>query len=194
LVLVITSAKDEYPRVAMNASDLLTTGEAARLLRSSRAQVADLCLRGLLPYVKVGAQRRVRRADVEALIQPGLNRDQMESLWLHRAVAGKVVANPPALLAAAAINLRRLRRLHPEGASWEWLDRWQVVLDDGVEAVLDALTSSSAYAIELRHTSPFAGILTEHERRTVLNAYAESRQDRARPLRFEKLVQILRTV
>ena len=180
--------------MTIGAQDLLTTGEAARLLRSSRAQVTDLCLRGLLPYVKVGSQRRVRRADVEAFIEPGLSRAQMESLWLHRAVAGKVVQNPPALLAAASINLRRLRRLHPDGPEWDWLDRWQAVLDDGVEAVLDVLTSSGQYAVELRTMSPFAGILSESERRVVLDAYAESRRDRARPMRPEKLERILRTV
>jgi excisionase family DNA binding protein len=178
----------------MATQDLLTTGEAARLLRSSRAQVVDLCLRGLLPYVKVGIQHRIRRADVEALIEPALTREQMELLWLHRAVAGKVVQNPAAVLAAAAINLRRLRRFHPEGRAWDWLDRWDATLDDGVEAVLDALTSSAQYAIELRTTSPFAGILSEEERSVVLSAFAESRRDRARSMRPEQLEQVLRTV
>jgi excisionase family DNA binding protein len=194
LVLVLRVREREYPRVTIGAQELLTTGEAARLLRASRAHVTDLCLRGLLPYVKVGTQRRVRRADVEAFIEPSLTREQMESLWLHRAVAGKVVHDPPVLLAAAAINLRRLRRLHPDGETWEWLDRWGAVLDDGVEAVLDALTSSARYAVELRSASPFAGILCETERRTVLDAFADSRRDRARPMRPEKLEEILRSV
>jgi excisionase family DNA binding protein len=194
LVLELTAPEREYPRVTMGAEALLTTGEAARLLQSSRAHVADLCLRGLLPHVKVGVQRRVRRADLEALIQSGLTRAQLESLWLHRSVAGKLVANPPVVLAAAAINLRRLRRLHPEGRAREWLVRWDAVLDDGVEAVLDALTSSAEYAIELRSVSPFAGVLSEVERRTVLAAYAESRRDRARPMGPEKLEQVLRSV
>jgi hypothetical protein len=144
--------------------------------------------------VKVGVQRRVRRADVEALIEPALTRDQSELLWLHRAVAGKVVANPPAVLAAAAINLRRLRRMHPEGRADQWLDRWDAILDEGAESVLDALTSSAEYAVELRRTSPFAGVLSERERQTVLVAYAESRRDRARPMRPEKLEQVLRSV
>jgi excisionase family DNA binding protein len=178
----------------MHTGDLVTTGQAAILLRSSRAHVVDLCLRGLLPFVRVGGQRRIRRSDVEALIQPSLTREQLEALWLHTALAGKVVANPPALLAAAAINLRRLRRMHPEGRAWDWLDRWEATLDEGVEAVLDALTSSAEYAIELRITSPFAGILSECERRQVLDAFAESRRDRARPMRPEKLEQVLRTV
>lgn len=184
----------QYPRVTSRTGDLVTTGQAAILLRSSRAHVVDLCLRGLLPYVRIGGQRRIRRSDVEALIEPRLSRDEVASLWLHRAVAGKVVSNPPAVLAAASINLRRLRRLHPEGHSWEWLDRWAAVIEDGAEAVLEALTSSAEYAIELRRTSPFAGILTETERRTVLEAYAASRRDHARAMRRDQVEQVLRSV
>jgi excisionase family DNA binding protein len=173
---------------------LLSIGEAAILLRSSRRQVTDLCAHGLLPYVSVGTQRRLRRTDVEALIRPALSRTEAEQLWLHRAIAGKFVANPAALLAAAAINLRRLRRLHPGGRSWEWIDRWQAVLDEGPEAVLDVLTSSAGYAVDLRATSPFAGILSEVERRAVLGAFAETRREQARPLRAEILERVLRVV
>jgi hypothetical protein len=53
-----------------------------------------------------------------------------------------------------------------------WLDRWQDTLDDRVEAVLDALTSREPRAVELRQNSPFAGVLTETERRAVLAAFA----------------------
>jgi excisionase family DNA binding protein len=180
--------------VAIRTHDLVTVGQAAVLLRSSRAHVVDLCLRGLLPYVRVGGQRRVRRADCEALIRPRLTREQMETLWLHRAVAGKVVANPGAVLAAAQINLRRLRRLHPEGRDWEWLDRWDAVIEDGVEVVLDALTSSTEHAVALRRQSPFAGILSESERRAVVAAFVDSRRDHARQMRPEQLEQVLKAV
>lgn len=178
----------------MRTVDLLSVGEAAIRLRSSRRHVVDLCARGLLPYVSVGAQPRLRRADVEALVQPALSREQLEQLWLHRAVAGRLVVNPPAVLAAATINLRRLRRLHPEGRAWEWLDRWAAVLDEGPEAVLDALTSSAEYAVELRATSPFAGVLSEGERRTVVNALAAARREQARALPVEKLDRVMRGV
>jgi excisionase family DNA binding protein len=184
----------QYPRVVIRTHDLVTTGQAAILLRSSRAHVVDMCLRGLLPYVRVGGQRRIRRADIEAMIRPTLTREQQETLWLHRAVAGKVVANPSALMAAAAVNLRRLRRLHPEGRAWEWLDRWEAVLDEGVEAVLDALTSSAHHAVTLRSNSPFAGVLSETERRTVAAAFAASRRDHARQMRREQLEQVLGSV
>jgi hypothetical protein len=178
----------------MCTRDWVTTGEAAVLLRSSRARVVDLCLRGLLPYVTINSQRRMRRCDVEALIEPRMDRDQLESLWLHRAVAGRLVRDPRAVLAAAAINLRRLRRLHPEGRAWEWLDRWDAVLDQGVEAVLEALTSSAAYAVDLRKASPFAGILPDSERRAVIAALADSRRDHARSLPPEKFERVLRSV
>ena len=178
----------------MRTRNWVTTGEAAVLLRSSRAHVADLCLRGLLPYVMIDGRRRMRRCDVEALLRPGMTKVQLETLWLHRAVAGRLVRDPRAVMAAAAINLRRLRRMHPAGRAWEWLDRWDAVLDQGVEAVLDALTSSAEYAVELRETSPFAGILTEAERAGVLAAFAASRADRARPMRPEKFERILRSV
>jgi excisionase family DNA binding protein len=178
----------------MRTREWLTIGEAAVLLRSSRAHVADLCVRGLLPFVTINSQRRIRRCDVEALIEPGMDREQLETLWLHRAVAGRLVRNPGAVLAAAAINLRRLRRMHPEGRAWEWLDRWDAVLEQGVEAVLEALTSSAAYAVELRATSPFAGILPESERRAVVRAFADSRRDRARSMPPEKFERVLRSV
>ena len=70
--------------LAATGEDLLTTGEAARLLNSSRQHVVDLCDRGDLPYTTVGTHRRVRRSDVEALRTRTrrLSRDQQRSLWL----------------------------------------------------------------------------------------------------------------
>jgi hypothetical protein len=53
-----------------------------------------------------------------------------------------------------------------------WLDRWQVVLDGGIEGVIEALTSGEPHAMELRQNSPFAGVLSEDDRRAVLAAFA----------------------
>ena len=142
------------------------------LLRSSRQHVVDMCERGLLPYVKVGSHRRLRRPDVEAVLRPELTRDQLKALWLHRAVAGRLVQDPDAVLAKATVNLERLRRVHPDGMAAMWLDRWGMVLDTGIEAVLDTLASRAPEAIELRQNSPFAGVLSEAERQAVLAAFA----------------------
>jgi hypothetical protein len=48
--------------------------------------------------------------------------------------------------------------------------------------------------VGLRRASPFAGVLTEIERRTILLAYAESRRGHARRMRADQLERILRSV
>lgn len=179
--------------MTVRTSDLLAIGEAAILLRFPRQRVLDLCARGLLPYVIVGSQRRVRRADVEALIHPALCRSELEQLWLHQAIAGKFLANRAEVVTVAEINLHRLRGLRPAGTLWAWLDRWEVLLDDPA-AVVEALTSPAHYAVQLRRVSPFAGVLSEAERHDVLAAFRESRRDHARPLRLETLARVIRAV
>lgn len=180
------------PAVTVPTHDLLTTGEAAVLLRASRQHVVDLCERGLLPHVRVGTHRRLRRQDVEALLQPSMTRDDLKALWLHRAVAGKLVADPQQALAIAVRNLHRLLALRPDPVTAVWLERWSALLDEGVEPVLHALTSPAAYSIELRRHSPFAGVLDENERRAVLTSFADSGRDRARRMRREQLELVLR--
>jgi excisionase family DNA binding protein len=152
-------------------ADLISTGEAARLLGCSRQHVVDLCGRGVLPFVSVGSHRRVRRADVTGLMSRELTRDQERSLWLHRAVAGRLALDPPEVLAQVGKNLQFLRQVHPVGMTARWLDEWQKVLDSGDDAVFSALTSSSMHAVELRQNSPFAGVLSEQERTAALEAF-----------------------
>ena len=48
-----------YVRVVVNTNGMLRTGEAARRLGVSRQHVVDLCNQGRLPYITVGAHRRI---------------------------------------------------------------------------------------------------------------------------------------
>lgn len=143
------------------------------MLRSSRQHVVDLCERGVLPFVRVGSHRRIRREDVDALLRPKqrLSRDQLKALWLHRAIAGSLVTNPDDVLEKARVNLDRLLRQHRGTMTEVWLSRWQETLDEGAEAVLDVLTSREPDAVELRQNSPFAGVLPEAQRRQVLESF-----------------------
>ena len=161
-----------------SADALMTTGEAAVLLGSSRQHVVDLCASGRLPYQLAGTHRRVRRADVEALRdpQPGLTRDQMRSLWLHRAVAGKLALDPPRVLSKAKRNLARMRQAHPAGLVQADFDAWEQLLDGPLELLFDVLVSTSPKAIELRQNTPFAGVLTPAERARALSAFRASWQ------------------
>ena len=59
-----------------------------------------------------------------------------------------------------------------------WLDRWEELLDGPLEMVLDALTSPTPRAREMRQSFPFAGLLAQDERHAVLSSF--SADDRAR--------------
>ncbi|MFC4149395.1 helix-turn-helix domain-containing protein [Micromonospora mangrovi] len=161
--------------------ELLTTGQAAKLLGSSRQQVVNLCERGDLPFVKVGKHRRIERSQVEALIHPGpgLTRDQVKSLWLHQAVAGRLVTDPDEVLGKARENLDRLLRQHADTMAGVWLKRWQDKIDEGVNSVLRALTSDDPESVELRQNSPFAGVLSQPQRTKILESFTRSGWNRA---------------
>jgi excisionase family DNA binding protein len=158
----------------MSSEQLLRTGDAAALLGCSRQHVVDLCDRGELPFVRAGRHRRIARRDIEALLRPAMRREQARSLWLHHAVAGRLVVDPSGVLDRARANLDRMRTAHPDGWAAVWLDRWEQVLDAGPEDVAQVLTSRSDEAIELRQNSPFAGVLTPDERLAALAAFRET--------------------
>lgn len=157
--------------VGSTADELLTTTDVAALLHCSRQHVVDLCNNGTLPFVRIGTHRRVRRGDVERLLRPPLRREVEKSLWLHRAVVGKLVADPDKVMALARRNLARRREVHADGSANVWFDAWERLLDDGVDAVVDVITSRTELAAELRQNTPFAGVLTDRERLKVLAAF-----------------------
>jgi excisionase family DNA binding protein len=153
--------------------DLLTTGEAATILSSSRQHVVDLCDRGDLPCTTIGTHRRIRRRDVEQYrartARP--SRDQRRSLWLSYATAGAIVRDPDAAVAVARKNLEGMRE-RARGQSVVWLDEWARLIDGPLLRLLATLTSPSPKGRELRQNSPFAGAVGEEERLRVLGAWA----------------------
>lgn len=160
--------------------DLLTTGEAAAILGTTAMHVVKLCDRGQLPYTLTGTHRRIRRADVEALRTRGpgkgggpMTTDQVRSLWLARAVAGKIAQNPDRAMQHGRERLSFLLSSDLDGRSW--LLRWQQVIDQGPEAVMRVLTATDPEARELRANSPFGGILSDAERRRVIESFSKSR-------------------
>lgn len=156
----------------MKTSDLIRTGEAARLLGCSRQHVVDLCDEGKLPVVREGgSHRRIRRSEVLALANRSLTRDQEQSRWLHLRIASYLVSDPDLVLGRARENLDRFSAVHMGTMAQHWLDQWRAAFDAGLDQVLDILVARSPQATELRQNSPFAGILPEHERREVLESF-----------------------
>ena len=162
-----------------NPDELLTTGQVAKILGTTVRHVVNLCQRGELPYSMVGTHRRIRRSDAEELAGRAagnaggpMTRDQLRALWLHRAVAGKVAADPAQILAKAEATARRLIARDPAGAPW--LRQWLTVIGRGPEPVMRTLVSTDPLARELRANSPFAGVLSASEREAVLTSFARA--------------------
>lgn len=157
----------------MDGENLLRTGEAAELLGVSRQHVVDLCDRGELVCVWVGKHRRVPVGEVARLKGGGLSREQEKSLWLHLAVAAELLQDPDAVLGKARENLDRWRAVHrPDGRSARYLEEWRLILDSGVDAVVEAMTRPAEHAAELRQNTPFAGVISEQARVAVLRSFA----------------------
>lgn len=163
---------------AMNDQRRITTTEAAAILGCSRQHVVNLCNLGELPSGSVGRHRRLRQQDVESYAlrraTGGMTRDQLRSLWLHRAVAGRVAGDPIGTLRLAKENAGRRLAQGPASGSAHWLRRWLRLIDQGPEAVMEALSSTSNASRELRQNSPFAGVLSEPERLGILNSFQQA--------------------
>jgi hypothetical protein len=90
------------------------------------------------------------------------------SLAMHQLIAAKVQADP-ALLDKARANVRRWQA--SDGSPKLALAEWEQILDGPVNQVAQFLAERSEHATRLRQSSPFAGILTEAERRTIYQSY-----------------------
>ena len=145
--------------------ETMTTGQVADLLGVTVQHVINLCARGQLPYTLVGTHRRIRREDAIALrgrvaASNGgpLTRDQVRSLWLHRAAAAHIAAAPAASLTYARAD------------GEPWLRQWLAIIDRGPEETMRILCSPDPLSRELRQNSPFLGLLSEEERLKILAA------------------------
>lgn len=99
-----------------------------------------------------------------------MTRDQVRSLLLAHAIAGRIAEDPEGARALARENLRRMRESSSRGAARVWMREWERLLEGPLTELLTVLTSPSPRSRELRQNSPFAGVLSEEERRRVLEA------------------------
>lgn len=90
---------------------------------------------------------------------------ERQSLAYHRLVAERLT---PELIDQALAQLERWE--HEGRIHGKWADEWRRILEEPIEEVRRVLRSDSVRACELRQTSPFIGVLTEQERRRILEA------------------------
>jgi DNA-binding Lrp family transcriptional regulator len=100
----------------------------------------------------------------------------LRSRALHLAVGRRLVRDP-SLLQQARQQLDAMRAR--TGQSSRDHERWAELLDGPLEVVLGTLGSYGEEATQLRHTSPFAGVLDREERERVLSELGLTRRRRA---------------
>lgn len=126
-----------------------------------------------LAHVIRERRRRAREAiDLERLLPRRRQRDhrvpELHALAYHRVVAERL---DEALVEEARERLRRWRtegRIHPQ-----WADEWDRILAMPLPRIARVISTDTKRARELRQSSPFAGVLTEQERRRLLRAVEE---------------------
>src|SRR6266540_1203627 len=139
-----------------------TTGNSA--LRASRSS------RGTRAGATVSARKK--SVEIDRLL-PRRNRrthrvPELQALVYHRAIAERL---DDQIVDDAR---RRLRRWSRSGRiDPRWSDEWDRILAMPLPEIQSAISADSKRARELRQTSPFAGILTEQERRRLVKAVEE---------------------
>lgn len=100
---------------------------------------------------------------------PLLTREDHRSLAYHRAVAEKLAADPSAIMKQARKTLGKMRRKHP-GARMLF-NRWRICLKLPLDDLIAKILDPGMAAREMRHVTPFAGILTPEERSNILQRF-----------------------
>jgi len=149
----------------------LTQAELAELAGTSQPTIAAYEANRKVPNLRTLA-RLARSAGLALAIDfvPPLTREDRRSLALHEAVVAKLLVEPDAVLSRARRTLRLMRQVHPHAS--QVLNEWRILLDLPLPYLADILRDPGPHARELRHVSPFAGVLNAPERARVYGEFA----------------------
>ncbi len=102
---------------------------------------------------------------------PRLTREERRSLRLHEAIVRKLQRDPEAVLEKAHGVLRLMRERHPHAHALT--DEWEGLLERPLAELARRMTDRDPRARELRHATPFAGVLSGQERSEVYRAFRD---------------------
>lgn len=127
------------------------------------------------PVARVVRERRresEQSVDLDRLLprqrRRGHRTAELQALAYHRLVAERLDER---LVDEARRRLKRWRT--GRHVDPRWIDEWERVLEMPLERIKRAIGANTTKARELRQTSPFAGVLSEHERRRLSQAVEE---------------------
>lgn len=147
-------------------------GELLSLLEDVERVGSKPTSRPVARAVKERRRASEETADLDRLVPRSRRRGhgaaELQALAYHRLVAERLDER---LVDQARRRLRRWRR---EGrVDPRWIDDWEHVLEQPLAKIKRRISANTVKARELRQTSPFAGVLSEHERRRLARAVQE---------------------
>ena len=150
----------------------VTQSELARAAGTSQPTIAAYESRSKSPTLTT-VERLAASVGKEAVVVfvAPLTREDRRSLAIHRAIALKLRHDKTVVLELARTNLNRLIKQHPHAR--RLLDEWHRILDRPVESMIESLLDPSQHARDLRHVTPFAGVLSSAERTSVLRRFID---------------------
>jgi transcriptional regulator with XRE-family HTH domain len=121
--------------------------------------------------------RLARSTGLEVVVEfvPPMTREERRSLALHRAIGSRLEEAPQATLRRARRTLALMSRRHPAARSLFSL--WRAILQRPILEIVEILGDPRPLARELRHVTPFAGVLTARERATLYRRFASEQAD-----------------
>jgi transcriptional regulator with XRE-family HTH domain len=118
-----------------------------------------------------GMRLELSYAPASSSANDDLTREDRRSLALHRVIAARFAGDPRAVSRNAVRNLKVMRRAD-DGSAAPWLDEWDRLLKGPASAVIEVLVSHDQRARDLRQVTPFAGVLSDEERRAIYRTAA----------------------
>ena len=134
---------------------------AAERMRAYRKRKRAAGLKSVRRWVAAEGDELARYSDHRVL--------DARSLAMHCKIAKKITRQPE-LLEVAKQNLARWQQ-KSAGESPRYLEEWQAILERPWSEIAGLITSMSDEATRLRSSSPFAGVLTNAERRRIYEAF-----------------------
>lgn len=110
----------------------------------------------------------------EAFSMRSINEIEARSLAMHRLIVDKI-RKDPALFQKVRATLARWRQIVCL-SSQPYLEEWECLMNQGMEAALSMALDESQHAADLRRSSPFSGVLTNRERFIFLRDWKEQTQ------------------
>lgn len=112
--------------------------------------------------------------ELHVMFVPPMTREDRRSLELHRAIADRLAADPASAVRRARKNVALMIQTNPDASGL--LRAWRRALSLPTSDLIDLLQDPRPRARELRHVSPFAGVLSPSERWDVYRRFGQSEQ------------------